>query len=1203
MKANVLDLCFGLALVVSAAVPCQAQSSVSLPYSFTGGTDGAQPNSLIQAQDGNYYGTTAYGGASCAINTGTPTGCGTIFQLSPNANGTFTLTTLYQFTGSTDGGVPTGVLQGPDGYLYGTTLIGGASLSASQACIDKNGSNNPSSTTPPYNSDYGNPKPCCVDSTDTINIGCGTIFRILPSQPPMSGQIDTLASFDGATEGAFPNPLTLGLASDGVTSVLYGSTQPASYCPASGSCGASGFLFSFTPPSGASSTGTFQLLPFADDSNLSFPNALIQGECQNGAKCDDNLYGTALLGPSSVSCPNTNADGESFGCGGVFQYNIETQKDTLLCTFPSANNTNQSETTSDSSGLAASSRKIAPETIIRQSSARFPFGVEWSFDTVPISLTEASDGSILGTTPWACFTNSDSYLLGGTCGTGASDAATVFQCQPPFTSTNSGTANTIYQFTGQSVQGGNVAGSTDGGGSLTGLTLASDGNYYGTSGNGIFEITSDEMGTFLGTQTSPPAELAALNPYVQLASGYNPNWIVQGVQQETQGTGVYFYGTTAVGGANGDGAVFSVTTTLPAPLQVTVSPAQIVLGHSTTLTGTIPNAFSLTAQQCYAFQQGNSPLGLGALQDGSVANSAYSGSVTITPSQTGSFTYAVTCGGEGSGFATLQVNPALTFPTTSLPGGVANQLYTGSVAASGGIAPYTYSLASGSLPAGLMLNSDGAITGTPTAVGASTFSITVEDSESTPASVTTPFSITVTGPPIEVTLMAQPNTGATYGQSITLTATETPVEGVAQGYSWTINEDGNPLVQGAAPTGSGTYAMNTNPTAGQHSFTATYSSSQNYYPPGTSNSVSITVDKATPSVTTWPTAGALTAGQALSNSTLTGGTASVSGAFAWTTPASIPPAGNYSGSVTFTPTDSTDYNTVSGAVTVTVNPAPGFTLSSSPASVSVAQGGDGTSTITVTAVGGFSGSVALAASGLPSGVTPTFTAGSAAGTQVLTLAASASAQVTSSPVTITITGTSGAQSAMTTISLSITPQPSFTAGSGGTTSISIVPGATTGNTATISVVGTNGFSGTVNLSCAVTTSMTNVSNVPTCSLNPLSVTISGSSTQTSTLTVSTTAASSAEKLIHRLFRPVDGTALALIVFLLVPRRRRNWLAVVGALVLFVVIGASGCGGGGTGDGGGGGGNPGTTAGSYTITVTGTSGSINETVGTVTLTVQ
>jgi uncharacterized repeat protein (TIGR02543 family) len=84
------------------------------------------------------------------------------------------------------------------------------------------------------------------------------------------------------------------------------------------------------------------------------------------------------------------------------------------------------------------------------------------------------------------------------------------------------------------------------------------------------------------------------------------------------------------------------------------------------------------------------------------------------------------------------------------------------------------------------------------------------------------------------------------------------------------------------------------------------------------NSVSVTVNKATPVVTTWPTATAITYGQTLAASTLSGGAASVDGSFAFTLPSTAPGTGTAVQSVVFTPTDLTDYNAVGNSVSVTV---------------------------------------------------------------------------------------------------------------------------------------------------------------------------------------------------------------------------------------------------------------------------------------------
>ncbi len=90
------------------------------------------------------------------------------------------------------------------------------------------------------------------------------------------------------------------------------------------------------------------------------------------------------------------------------------------------------------------------------------------------------------------------------------------------------------------------------------------------------------------------------------------------------------------------------------------------------------------------------------------------------------------------------------------------------------------------------------------------------------------------------------------------------------------------------------------------------------------STVDVTVNKADPVVTTWPTASTITYGQTLADSNLTGGDASVPGTFAFTDPTIAPNAGTAPQSVTFTPTDTANYNTVANNVNVTVNPAGGL---------------------------------------------------------------------------------------------------------------------------------------------------------------------------------------------------------------------------------------------------------------------------------------
>jgi subtilase family serine protease len=178
---------------------------------------------------------------------------------------------------------------------------------------------------------------------------------------------------------------------------------------------------------------------------------------------------------------------------------------------------------------------------------------------------------------------------------------------------------------------------------------------------------------------------------------------------------------------------------------------------------------------------------------------------------------------------------------------------------------------------------------------------------------------------------------------------------------------------------------------------------------------------------------------------------------------------------------------------------PSFTLSSSPSSVSITQGGSaGTSTITVTDVGGFSGSVTLAASGLPSGVTATFGTNPTTSTSTLTLTASSTA--TTGTATVTITGTSGSLTATTTIALTVSAaaSPNFTIGAS-PTSLTVTQGSN--GTSTITITSQNGFDSATTLSASGLPSGVTAAF----STNPVTPASGGSATSTLTLTASSSA--------------------------------------------------------------------------------------------------
>ncbi len=205
------------------------------------------------------------------------------------------------------------------------------------------------------------------------------------------------------------------------------------------------------------------------------------------------------------------------------------------------------------------------------------------------------------------------------------------------------------------------------------------------------------------------------------------------------------------------------------------------------------------------------------------------------------------------------------------------------------------------------------------------------------------------------------------------------------------------------------------------------------------------------------------------------------------------------GSATLTVTGISGALTSTATIAITVVAAPSFTLSATPAALSLTAGTSGSSSIAISPQNGFNGSVKLAASGLPSGVTASFSPATATGSSTVTFTASTSAAAGNA--TATITGTSGTLSASTSIALSIAKPPSFTL-SLSPTSLSLAQGAS--GTTTLTLTPQNGFNspvllGVSGLPIGVTPSFTASSaTVGTLTLAAVAVAAVGSSTVTIT---------------------------------------------------------------------------------------------------------
>jgi uncharacterized repeat protein (TIGR03803 family) len=165
-------------------------------HTFAGSPDGAQPyGGLVAGSDGNFYGTTYSGGGS---------GQGTVFSMT----GAGTLSTVYNFGGAIDGANPeAGLVQGSDGFLYGTTYGGGTN---NAGAVFKVGTTGTLTSLHSFTggADGGNPRAGIVQGSDsnfygTTSVGgssgAGTIFVVFPS-----GEFISAYDFTGGADGANP---------------------------------------------------------------------------------------------------------------------------------------------------------------------------------------------------------------------------------------------------------------------------------------------------------------------------------------------------------------------------------------------------------------------------------------------------------------------------------------------------------------------------------------------------------------------------------------------------------------------------------------------------------------------------------------------------------------------------------------------------------------------------------------------------------------------------------------------------------------------------------------------------------------------------------------------------------------------------------------------------------------------------------------
>ncbi len=293
--------CFVFLFCIAAAIAAPAQTFTTL-YDFcpkSGCTDGWAPVGLVQGINGDFYGTTWFGGTSTACGTD---GCGTLFTITAGG----TLNTLHSFDGA-DGAVPGGAVQATNGDFYGTTTAGGTSSACgNDGCGTVFSITTAGTLTTLHDFDFkdGSHPNAVLQATDgnfygtawtggasdaCSTYGCGTVFKITSK-----GKLTTLHNFD-ASDGSGP----IGWLVQATNGNLYGTTRT----PPHGEGGGYGYgtIFEITLK------GKLTTLHSFDGTDGAYPyTGLVQG-------ADGNLYGTTTNGGAN------NITGCDGGCGTIFK--------------------------------------------------------------------------------------------------------------------------------------------------------------------------------------------------------------------------------------------------------------------------------------------------------------------------------------------------------------------------------------------------------------------------------------------------------------------------------------------------------------------------------------------------------------------------------------------------------------------------------------------------------------------------------------------------------------------------------------------------------------------------------------------------------------------------------------------------------------------------------------------------------------------
>jgi hypothetical protein len=343
-----------------------------------------------------------------------------------------------------------------------------------------------------------------------------------------------------------------------------------------------------------------------------------------------------------------------------------------------------------------------------------------------------------------------------------------------------------------------------------GVSLGSSGVLSGTpttAGSYTFAVQSTDKAGVSSTESYT----VVVQPAVAIATTALPNWT----------SGVAFSQTIAASGGTGTLTLSKTAGTLPAGL--TLSSGGVIAGTPTTagtytFTVTATDTLGATKSQAYTvtisptvaitttalpawtadfagYHQtitatgGTSPVtfsSAGTLPTGLTLSSA--GVLSGTPTTAGTYSFTVTAtdnvGVAASASYTVTISPAVTIATSSLSNATVNEAgYNQAITVNGGTGTKTFAVTAGTLPQGLTLSSAGVLSGTATALGISTFTVTATDTIG--ASVSQAYTVGVYEPAVSLAVSASPIAVAGTPFSLTVEAKDS-AGNLAGGYDGTI---------------------------------------------------------------------------------------------------------------------------------------------------------------------------------------------------------------------------------------------------------------------------------------------------------------------------------------------------------------------------------------------------------------------------------